>query len=96
MTLAEIKQPDQELPAPLLGQKFPAIFTVESQYRLALLKAELDFVEDLVRSITEQGWGPVELWRDMQATCEREYQRENEAAPREAVAQVAGAGKGQR
>jgi DNA-binding PadR family transcriptional regulator len=98
MTLAEVKQPDQELPAPLLGQKFPAIFVVESQYRLALLKAELDFVEDLVRNITDEGWGPVGLWRDMQATCEREYQRENEAAPHDVVARVAGAeaGKGQR
>jgi DNA-binding PadR family transcriptional regulator len=98
MTLAEVKQPDQELPAPLLGQKFPAIFVVESQYRLALLKAELDFVDDLVRNITEEGWGPVGLWRDMQATCEREYQRENEAAPHDVVARAAGAeaGKGQR
>jgi DNA-binding PadR family transcriptional regulator len=98
MTLAEVKQPDQELPTPLLGQKFPAIFVVESQYRLALLKAELDFIDDLVHSITEQGWGPVELWRDMQATCEREYQRENEVAPHDVVARAAGAeaGKGQR
>jgi hypothetical protein len=98
MTLAEVKQPDQELPAPLLGQKFPAIFVVESQYRLALLKAELDFVDDLVRNITEEGWGPVGLWRDIQATCELEYQRENEAAPQDVVARVAGAeaGKGQR
>jgi len=98
MTLAEVKQPEQELPAPLLGQKFPAIFAVESQYRLALLKAELDFIDDLVRNITEQGWGPVELWRDMQACCEREYQRENEAAPHDVVARAAGAeaGKGQR
>jgi DNA-binding PadR family transcriptional regulator len=98
MTLAEVKQPDQELPTPLLGQKFPAIFVVESQYRLALLKAELDFVDDLVRNITEEGWGPVGLWRDMQATCELEYQRENEAAPHDVVARVADAeaGKGQR
>jgi DNA-binding PadR family transcriptional regulator len=93
MTLGDVKEPDQELPAPLLGQKFPAIFIVEGRYRLALLKAELDFVNDMVRDITENGWGPVELWRNMQATCEREYQRENEA-----VAQGAGAavGKGRR
>ena len=85
MTFEQVKEPDQELPAPLLGQKFPAIFVVESQYRLAMLKAEFDFVSDLVRSITEDGWGPVELWRNMQATCEREYRRENEPA-----AQLAG------
>jgi DNA-binding PadR family transcriptional regulator len=97
MTLGDVKEPDQELPAPLLGQKFPAIFIVESRYRLALLKAELDFVNDMVRDITENGWGPVELWRNMQATCEREYQRENESVA-QGIAQGAGAavGKGRR
>ena len=89
MTFAQVKQPDEELPAPLLGQKFPAIFIVESQYRLALLKAEFEFVSDLVRHITEDGWGPLELWRDMQATCEREYRRENEHAAQD-IAQLAG------
>jgi DNA-binding PadR family transcriptional regulator len=97
MTLGDVKEPDQELPTPLLGQKFPAIFIVESRYRLALLKAELDFVNDMVRDITENGWGPVELWRNMQATCEREYQRENEAVAQD-IARGAGAvvGKGRR
>ena len=59
-TLAEMAEPNQELPAPLLGQKFPAIFIVESEYKIALLKAELDFVNDLVRRVTEEGWGPIE------------------------------------
>ncbi len=90
MTFEQIKQPDQELPASLLGQKFPAIFIVESQYRLALLKAEFEFVSNLVRNITEHGWGPVELWRNMQATCERGYRGENETAARD-IAQLAGA-----
>jgi hypothetical protein len=50
----------------------------------------------MVRNITEHGWGPVELWRHMQATCEREYQRENEVAA-QGIARVAGAaGKGKR
>lgn len=97
MTLGDVKEPDQELPTPLLGQKFPAIFIVESRYRLALLKAELDFVNDMVHDITENGWGPVELWRNMQATCEREYQREHEAVA-QGIARGAGAavGKGRR
>jgi hypothetical protein len=45
-----------------------------------LLSAELDFVNDLVRRITEEGWGPVELWRDMQAKCENDY-RERAGQP---------------
>jgi len=83
MTLGELAEPNQDLPAPLLGQKFPAIFMVESEYRSALLKAEIDFVNDLVRRITEEGWGPVEVWRGMQAHCEHGYQRENERAVRD-------------
>ena len=82
-TFAEVAGADEELPAPLLGLKFPAILVVENEYRLTLVKAELDFVTELVRRITEQGWGPVSLWRDMQASCEREYQRENDAATQE-------------
>jgi DNA-binding PadR family transcriptional regulator len=53
MTLGELAEPNEDLPAPLLGQKFPAIFMVETDYRLALLKAEIDFVDDLVRRITK-------------------------------------------
>jgi DNA-binding PadR family transcriptional regulator len=65
--------PEAQVPPPLLGRKFPAIFLVENEYRLAMLSAELEFVDDLVRRITEDGWGPVELWRDMQAKCENDY-----------------------
>ena len=72
--------PEEQLPPPLLGRKFPAIFLVENEYRLALLTAELDFVNGLVRRITEEGWGPVELWRDMQAKCENDY-RERAGQP---------------
>jgi DNA-binding PadR family transcriptional regulator len=81
--LAEVAGADEELPAPLLGLKFPAIFVVENEYRLTFVKAELDFVTELVRRITEQGWGPASLWRDMQASCEREYQRGNDATTQE-------------
>lgn len=90
MTLGELAEPNQEIPAPLLGQKCPAIFMVETDYRLALLKAEIDFVNGLVRRITEEGWGPVGLWQSMQAHCEQGYQRENESAAQD-IAQAAAA-----
>ena len=83
--LAEVASPDEPLPAPLVGQKFPAIFVVEEEYRLALLRAEADFVNDLIRRISEEGWGPVELWRNVQAACEAGYQRENETATQAAL-----------
>lgn len=71
--LSAMVGPDEKLPPPLLGRKFPALFLIENEYRLALLSAELDFVNGLVRRITKEGWGPVELWRDMQAKCENDY-----------------------
>jgi DNA-binding PadR family transcriptional regulator len=73
--LSAVAGPDQELPAQLAGQKFPPIFVVENEYRLALIKAERAFVHDLVRRITEEGWGPVGMWRDIQATMERAHAR---------------------
>src|SRR6516225_9942517 len=41
---------------------FPPLFLVETEYRLALMKAEQHFVGELVGRI-ESGWGPLELWR---------------------------------
>ncbi len=79
-TLGELADPNQDLPAPLLGLKFPAIFSVESEYRLALLKAEIDFINELVRRVTADGWGPVGLWQELQAQCERGYRSENRIA----------------
>jgi DNA-binding PadR family transcriptional regulator len=78
--LSAMVGPDEKLPAPLVGRKFPPIFVVECEYRLALIKAELAFVNELVRRITEEGWGPVAIWRDIQATCERGHRRESAAA----------------
>jgi DNA-binding PadR family transcriptional regulator len=63
----------QELPQPLAGQKFPPLFLVENEYRLALIKAEHAFVNELVRRIVEDGWGPVDMWRDIQAACARQH-----------------------
>jgi DNA-binding PadR family transcriptional regulator len=71
--LSAIAGPEEKLPAHLAGEKFPPIFIVESEYRLALIKAELDFVRDLVRRITEDGWGPVGLWREIQASMDRQH-----------------------
>lgn len=88
MTLGELAEPNQDVPAPLLGQKFPAIFMVETDYRLALLKAEIDFVNDLVRRITKEGWGPFDLWQGVQALCEQGYQRENEGAAQDIAQSV--------
>jgi len=81
--LAELAQQDifavtgaQDLPAPLAQQKkFPPLFVVEAEYRVALIKAELAFVNELVRRIVDEGWGPVEMWRDMQATCARQHEK---------------------
>ena len=71
--LSAMAGPEEKLPAQLAGQKFPPIFVVESEYRLALIKAELDFVRDLIRRITEDGWGPVGVWSEIQASMERQH-----------------------
>jgi DNA-binding PadR family transcriptional regulator len=65
----------QELPAALAGKKFPPLFCVEAEFRLALTRAELAFVNELVRRIAEDGWGPVELWRSIQAAAAGQHER---------------------
>ena len=45
------------VPAP-----FPRMFLVESEFRIAMLRAEREFVRDLLARI-EDGWGPLDLWR---------------------------------
>jgi DNA-binding PadR family transcriptional regulator len=79
--LAELAQTDlatlvgtQPLPPVLAGQKFPPLFAVENEFRLAIVKAELEFITDLVRRITDEGWGPVDLWRDIQASTARQHE----------------------
>ena len=80
--LAELAQQDlgamtaQDMPAAIAAQKFPPLFAVESEFRLAMVRAELEFVTELVRRITEEGWGPVEMWRDIQRTCSRQHEKE--------------------
>jgi len=87
--LAEVAQQDfatlaagEQLPPALAGRtSIPPLFTVEAEYRLAVLKAEHAFVNDLVRRIVEEGWGPVALWRDVQAAAARQH--ETDATDRE-------------
>ena len=69
----EVPVPPEELPAQLVGKKFPPLFAVEAEFTLALTKAELVFVNELVRRITEEGWGPLDLWRELQADCARRH-----------------------
>jgi len=64
----------EELPPQLIGKKFPPLFVVETEFALALIKAELAFVNELVHRITDEGWGPVDLWRELQAVCARQHE----------------------
>jgi DNA-binding PadR family transcriptional regulator len=64
--------------AGIAAQNFPPLFLVETEYRLALQKAEQAFVSDLIKRI-ENGWGPLDLWRgfhqDREATIAKLYQQ---------------------
>ena len=59
--LAELAQQDfgatttQDMPVSVVVQKFPPLFVVESEFRLSMVKAELAFVNELVRRIIEDG-----------------------------------------
>jgi DNA-binding PadR family transcriptional regulator len=74
LTQQEVPVPPEELPPQLVGKKFPPLFVVEADFALALVKAELAFVNELVRRITEEGWGPLGLWRELQAACARQHE----------------------
>jgi len=84
--LAEVAQQDlsalaggQELPPWLAAQKkFPPLFMVEAEYRLAMLRAEHAFVAELIRRIVEEKWGPVDLWRDIQAAAAKQHDKNEE------------------
>jgi DNA-binding PadR family transcriptional regulator len=70
----DVPVPPEELPPQLVGKKFPPLFVVEAEFALALVKAELAFVNELVRRITEEAWGPLDLWRELQAACARRHE----------------------
>jgi DNA-binding PadR family transcriptional regulator len=59
-------------------QNLPPLFLVETEYRLALMKAEHHFVAELIGRI-ESGWGPLALWRgfheDREATIAKLYRQ---------------------
>lgn len=65
--------PGNEVPPFLKGRKFPALFSIEDEYRLAMNRAELEFVSDLVCRIEQEGWGPVDLWRSANAEFARQH-----------------------
>ncbi|HLH89249.1 MAG TPA: PadR family transcriptional regulator [Xanthobacteraceae bacterium] len=74
----------QQLPPALKRiKKFPPLFTVEGEYRLAMLKAEQAFVAELIRRIVDEGWGPLDLWRAVQADAARQHEK-NEDGEEEA------------
>ena len=89
--LAHVAQQDwsaavgtQELPPALKRiKKFPPLFTVEAEYRLALLKAEQAFVAELIRRIVDEGWGPLDLWRAVQADAARQHEKSDEEEAQE-------------
>jgi DNA-binding PadR family transcriptional regulator len=84
--LAELAQHElgamtgKELPPQLAGIKFPPLLVVETEFRLAMVRAELDFVTELVRRITEEGWGPIEMWRNIQAACASQHESKAETS----------------
>jgi DNA-binding PadR family transcriptional regulator len=80
----ELPLPPHEIPPALVGRKFPPLFLVEAEYKVALTRAELAFVTELVRRITEENWGPVDLWRDLQAASARQHETEANSPTREA------------
>jgi hypothetical protein len=49
----------------------PALFMIESDYRIRLLKAERDWIRELIERIVEENWADIELmegipsWRQM-------------------------------
>jgi DNA-binding PadR family transcriptional regulator len=80
----EVPLPPNEIPPALVGRKFPPLFLVEAEYKVALIRTELTFVTELVRRITEENWGPVDLWRDLQAASAHQHETEANSPAREA------------
>jgi len=49
------------------AMELPALFSIESEYRLASLKTELGFVEDLIARIRKDGCGFLKQWKQWHA-----------------------------
>jgi hypothetical protein len=43
-----------------------------------MVRAELAFVTELVRRITEEGFGPIKMWREIQCACAQRHEHETE------------------
>lgn len=67
-----------------LAQGLPPIFTVESEFEGAVLRAELDFVTDLVTRLADGTYPGVDLWRRFHADAGPDG-RVDQAAVEEAV-----------
>ena len=57
------------------AMKLAALFSVESEYRLAELKAELSFVENLIERIRKDGCGFREEWKQWHAEKNRKKKK---------------------
>jgi DNA-binding PadR family transcriptional regulator len=53
---------DESMYGLCLEQGLPEVFIVELDYRIALRKTELGYVDDLIRRIRERKLGGIELW----------------------------------
>ena len=49
------------------AMELPALFSIESEYRLAGLETELGFVEDLIARIRKNGCGFLKQWKQWHA-----------------------------
>jgi hypothetical protein len=49
------------------AMELPALFSIESEYRLAGLETELGFVEDLIARIRKDGCGFLKQWKQWHA-----------------------------
>lgn len=63
--LAEQRQENRDLVDATVAQGVHPLFLVEEEYRLALLDAELRFVEDLVGRVTDPQTGWAQLWAQL-------------------------------
>ena len=59
---------EQEADLKLWSERLPRILLVESEYQLAMRKAQADWVRGLITEITEGTIGGIELWRQIHET----------------------------
>jgi DNA-binding PadR family transcriptional regulator len=79
-----------------LDQGLPEIFIVELDYRIALRRAELGYVEDLIRRIRERKLDGIELWESFHAALAEGDEGAVQAAAAQAQARIAEAAEQRR